>query len=318
MPKRFAPIVAALFLVLPLSADHFDVFTISPTSGPSDGGNTVTLSGNFDNWPYGVVFGHIPAISVERVDEHTIVAVVPPNLPGRVNVRVFQYDLLRGNAMGYTYEGDVPESLERFLVPIYVPPVKGAYGSEFRTDFRAREKEPTGIVLFGVHTRDSDVLSLGHSPLGYGPRRFVYDGTPGRFFYVNDEHAQKFSTNLRVYDTSQADENHGTEIPVVHESEFDQRLLLLGIPTDPRYRSTLRIYGVTPGAVTVKVGETEPVTLYLKGAADVYEPAYAQFTAFPIGTETLDVQIESESAVWAFVSVTNNETQLISTITPQP
>ena len=313
--KRIA-LFATLLLALPLAADHLENCTISQSSGPTSGGNSVTVRCNLGDWPSAVIFGNVPAVSTERTDEHTLVTVAPPHLPGTVDIRLFEYDIFRGTDLTYTFEGDPPEQLERFLLPIYLPPIPGAFGSEFVTDFRARKKGMFSVSLHGIWPISNDVLELGHSPLGYQPRDFEYTGTPGRFFYVKDENATDFAATLHVYDTSRTGENRGTQIPVVRYTEFDTILFLLGVPTDPLYRNTLRIYGTAPGTVNVTIGEGTPFPLQLQGGSDSFEPAYAQFTNFPAGTETVDVKIESAVPVWAFISTTNNDTQLITTITP--
>jgi hypothetical protein len=61
---------------------------------------------------------------------------------------------------------------------------------------------------------------------------------------------------------------------------------------------------------------------------DLNTPAYVAYSNFPTGTAPVRVKIEAdpnivtllpiETRLWAFITVTNNETQAISTITPQP
>ena len=310
--KRIALLAA---LVFPLTSHAFENCSISSASGPTSGGNTVTIRcPDLLDYEYGVVFGDVPAVSTARTADG-LVAVAPFHLPGTVRIRLFEYDLFRGTDLTYTFEGAPPEQMERFLLPLFVPPIPGAFGSQFVTDFRARAEDWRSIALFGVNTTGNEHVELGHSPDGYSPRHFDYTGTPGRFFYVNDTSIGDFAASLHVYDTSRAGENRGTQLPIVRETQFDTRLFLLGVPTDPLYRNTLRIYGTTPGAVTVTIGST-PLTVFLQGARTTFEPAFAQITDFPIGYETIDVKIESASPVWAFISTTNNDTQLITTITP--
>jgi hypothetical protein len=318
--RRLA-VLPFLLAALSVSADHGQECTISPSSGPTSGGTTVTIRCNDlkEGWPYGVIFGSTGAISTERTAADTLVAVAPPHLPGTVGITLFEYDRGMGTHLTYTFEGAIPESFERMLLPIFTPPVHGAFGSEFRTELRIRAKEPAGIALNGLRvTFSDDPLELGHVPNGWPPEMLVYEGDPGRFFFVDDEDATNIAASLRVYDVSRAGENFGTEIPIVRDRDFSTRILLLGIAGDARYRNTLRIYGTNASTATITIGGRAPVTVPLRAGVSLFDPAYAQFSDFPIGGDPVDVRIEAPSPVWAFVSVTNNETQLISTITPQP
>jgi hypothetical protein len=68
-------------------------------------------------------------------------------------------------------------------------------------------------------------------------------------------------------------------------------------------------------------------TIELRPGANIFDPSYAQFSDFPVGVGEVKVQIQASHiilsppvsySIWAFVSVTNNETQHITTVTPQP
>jgi hypothetical protein len=140
-----------------------------------------------------------------------------------------------------------------------------------------------------------------------------------------------------VHDVTRDAQNFGTEIPIVRESDFRaNRIVLVGVPTDARFRNTLRVYGDSPVDVLVTVGNQAPVRLKMTGGItfpiinfpDFSVPAYVAFSNFPTGIGTVRVTIEAEpgflqplqpleSPIWAFITVTNNDTQAISTITPQ-
>ena len=71
----------------------------------------------------------------------------------------------------------------------------------------------------------------------------------------------------------------------------------------------------------------QPIPVQLQPGKNIFEPAYAQFTDFPVpvdprSTSTIQVTIEQPQDIiagppmWAFITVTNNETQQITTITP--
>jgi hypothetical protein len=324
MKKLLLPFL--LFFALPLFA-----YTVTPTSGPAAGGTVVTIKGQFGDWPYGVSFGAVEAQSVTRIDSTTLQAVTPAHLPGVVNVRVFEYDIWLGPEAQFEFIGEEPlDAFERVLLPVFTAPVKGAFGSEFRTELNGMNTGRNALELFGfdkdcaplpecIFSEGEFVLRLEPFGTDLNDSRLVPLGNPGYFFYVPKAQAKDLSANLRAYDTSRAAENFGTEIPIVTSDEFrTQPFALTGVPRDARFRSTLRIYAAAPTTVRVIIdGELSFVTL---NGGDTRYPAYAQFSNFPIGTGTTRVTIEPAEgeAVWAFISVTNNQTQHITTITPRP
>lgn len=317
-----------LFFALPLAA-HEVPYSIAPASAPASGGTEVTIKGDFAPWPYYVYFGWVPAATTTRVDEHTLVATTPAHLPGEVDVILFEYDAYVGTELKFTFTGDVPEAaFERVLLPIFTPPVPGAFGSEFRTSL---EVINTGERVLEAHGLQQDCTESCVPYYGVEVIRLFPDhrfemgilrlGTPGRFVYVNEADARFFNANLRVYDTSRSAENFGTEVPIVGEGAFrTKRFALLGVPRDPRFRSTLRLYANAPTTVKVSIGQ-ETSSVALRAGQTMFDPAYAQFGNFPIGSGFSEVTIEPEEngpAVWGFISVTNNETQHITLITPRP
>jgi len=93
------------------------------------------------------------------------------------------------------------------------------------------------------------------------------------------------------------------------------RIVLLGVPADPRFRLTLRIYSLaqTTGPVNVEgLGRQ----LFLIPGGDLHEPSYAEVSDLPRTLNRVVLQ-SSGAPIWAFITVTNNDTQQITTITPQ-
>ena len=317
-------VVVALFAV---SASAVEVTSVTPGSGPASGGTKVTLKGDFAGWPYGVIFGGIGA-ATERVDDHTLVATTPVHLPGKARIALFEYDIVLGTKFEFTFEGPVPEQFERLLLPVFTPPTPGAFGSVFQTELRMMRKQQTSVGFFGIAqpcffafcTWDyvNRSYELGHFPNGVKPDNFKYEGTPGRFVYVSREKLDAFAASLRVRDVTRSELNFGTEVPIVRSDRFATRIVLQGVPTDPRFRSRLLLYAADRADVAITVEGRAPVTRTLEAGADIFAPAYADFSDFPIGAAPVNVTIDSAVPIWALVSVTNNDTQLITTITPQP
>ena len=333
--------LAVLLFALPLFADEIP-FSILPATGPVGGGNEVTVKGNFGNWPYGIIFGDL-YVAAERRDEHTLVAIAPPHLPGPVPVTVFEGDFGIQTGLTYTFSGAMEDAFERLLLPVFTPPIYGAFGSEFRTELNVRLARGDRAELHGL-VRDCVVLCIERpdTPIvltddfrDLDTTQLSHTGAPGAFLYVPKTQVDRLSLNLRAFDVSRAADSFGTQIPVVRSGEFtktyEDTIVIVGIPSDPKFRNHLRIYsaGQSPARVVVEI--SNGITFFplqqfdIQPGASVREPGYADFTNFPTDAGTLRVEIRYlVSAValppapelWAFVSVTNNETQHITTITP--
>ncbi|MBV8516642.1 MAG: IPT/TIG domain-containing protein [Acidobacteria bacterium] len=331
------PILLSLFLsAVAVFAQESTPYSITPNSGPVAGGTQVTIKGDFGFWPYAILFG-TAGVPATRVDDHTLVATTPAHPAGTVPVTIFEYDIGLATDLTFTFTGPSGTRFERVLLPIFTPPVQGAFGSEFHTEVEVWNPQSTGVVtLFGAET-DSSVdidpsvalIPDGKTTLSRAPQHF--NGNPGHFLYVAEGDFDLIGATLRVHDVTREATSFGTEIPIVREREFSpsQTIAFPHVPIDPRFRNTLRIYSTEATTVTVKVGaQTFGVTL--QPGRDMYEPAYAAFTNFPndgIGATTVTVEPTfipvdpplpgTNVPVWAFISVTNNDTQQITTITPQ-
>jgi hypothetical protein len=340
-----------IFFALALCPPAFGqptIVSITPDHGPVAGGTEVTIKGHgfteCDVPPCAndVIFDTPDATATRIIDDETIIAVTPRHLPGKVRVS-FRNAVL---TVLFEYTGPASSAFEQVLVPLLIPPVRGAFGSEFHTDLRfaARDK---AVQLWGLSTCRGPItcLYLQHPAVArpaepIWPHDVIYDGAPGRFVFVPSDQFGSLAANLRVYDVTRSELNFGAEIPLVRLDDFrslpifggEGRLVLPGIPTDSRFRNTLRIYSFGNGRVNVRVeGEEENDTVVpLSGAIDMFSPAYGEFTDFPThgGTVRVSISLFNEGGVvtpsdqtfpiWAMVTVTNNETQMSSTITPQP
>ena len=148
---------------------------------------------------------------------------------------------------------------------------------------------------------------------------------------------------LRAFDVSRSATNAGTEVPVVRQEMFRKATTsLLNVPTSPNFRLTLRVYetSLKTAGFTIRVydqsanallGEKNVVLSWpfenQWPARLLFEPAHLQIgditelllpgTTLP---PTLRIEIEPRtpgSEFWAFVSITNNETQHLTLVTPQ-
>jgi hypothetical protein len=348
LQRKFGMALLATLLLTSAASAELTITSVTPAIGPTSGGTIVTIKGTgFSTCdicspalPNGVSFGSVFTLTSQLIDSTTLIVTAPPHVPGTFDVTVHgvmsEETATLPNA--FTYSGTANEAGERVLLPILVPPVLGAYGSEFRTDFRIHNRYDLQIGLAGLIP--GCVLPVCPQDPSWFPidgrQEVILDywslpGTPGRFIYLPSDRAGDLSLQLRVYDTSRDATNFGTQIPVVHEDEMrSDRIALLGVPADPHFRNTLRIYADYDTRFRVRIqggGIDEQHFVVVQGADNLYRPAYAEFTDFPGSADPLRVTIthdplfmtppRPEPAFWAFVSVTNNDTQHITLISPQ-
>jgi hypothetical protein len=311
------------------------ITSVTPNSGPLTGGTHVIIKGTgFSNicifclpqFPApSVAFGSALATNVKFIDSTMLEVVTPSSLPITVSVTVTNLD---GTGFAeaqnaFTFLGDMNEGFEPLLFPIFTRPVFGAFGSEFRTFARASQIGlPT--VLFGLDQRCLQVFP----PLDPTVPVAVDIDTAlpadcasgtGRVFWMKKGTGSAVAFNLRVADVSRAASSLGTEIPVVRADEFSiGGVALVGIPSDPRFRITLRIYSLDHVDGPLRLfGEGLNRQVHLSTPDDIFEPAYLEVHDLPPLLTRLVILAPENVRIWAFITVTNNDTQQITTVTPQ-
>jgi hypothetical protein len=241
-----------------------------------------------------------------------------------------------------------PDDYVRYLVPVIQRDLRGANDSLWTTELMFRNRWGSAMTLIGPLCGPlSD--PCGGNALSFDPGTTFSiqlfprgDGADGAFLYVPKSLTERRpAMTLHVRDKSKNATGFGSEIHMPQLDEYQPYTDLIGIPTDARYRATLRIYGASEAPQTVRVrtftedGTTpideQIVTLsgILTLVADPFplHPAYAQLDplttfarAYPRLRITVDIvgDIVSPPAppIWAFVTITDNVTQLTSTITP--
>lgn len=278
-----------------------------------------------------------------------------PRMPGTiVDVRVAISG--RGEAtLASAFTFDIPPADPLNYTAVLVPitpegDVPGANGSIWRTELRLFNETPYPITLDGPLYCD-DII-LGCTPAPYQP--FETRSVPaarrdetvdGAFLWIPNPAVDNVHLALRVRDVSQNANSWGTTIPIVRMSEFRTRLTIIDIPTDARYRGMLRIYSSGPAPQSVRIsvfGERDHLTPVLERMVDLSgilnpvfdpapdHPAYAQIDLLTPEVRAAGGRVRVEinnlgdivspplPPVWGFVSVTNNETQQITTMLPSP
>jgi hypothetical protein len=344
-PMRRLMIFATLFTCISLAAAPA-ITSVRPTTGPTSGGTVVTITGSGFSSAQSprVSFGPETLDAVATVvNATTLTATTPPSLPGTFDVTVLQRDGYATVSNAFTYVGPVPEAAyERILVPLLIPPAAGAFGARFETELTLSTRQPLSqVTVHGLNATclnlpcvraGKDTVHVGFDYNSITPDGWVlYEGTPGRFLYVRKDKLPELYGHLRVRDVTRERENLGTEIPLVRSGTFTTGdLMLRNEHPGPDYRTTLRIYAPEAAGLSVSIrdwdGNVTTRDIVLTAGATIYEPAYAVIGDFPANWMSVlispppppPVDVNHIVPYWAFVSVTNNETQMITTITPQP
>lgn len=239
--------------------------------------------------------------------------------------------------------------VERLLLPISLETadgIPGAFGSRWRT-FLDIFNESEETVFVGQNPElDCPFECPSQFFNGRSPVSIIgavgQPSTPAAFVYTSVPATGVVRFNLRVQDLSRQALTWGTELPVVRERDFTTtRMTLLSVPLHSRFRQTVRIYDFDANVgsrviVRVKAADSD-LTLAEKEVVLAgggirndegrpLTPAYAQLGDLKAEFAGLDdhtsVRLEFEPLtpglrIWSFVSITNNETQHVTTITPQ-
>lgn len=325
--------------------------TICPIPPPGGTGpGTCPVQVYFGGDPAFVLFA-----TATRIEAYTNPFVSgQPRTPGAVDVRVVIEG--KGEttlANGFRFDNAPfpdPAYYSAVLVPLTTAnDVRGANGSIWRTELRVFNNSAWPLAFDGPLCNPEILAPCVDPTIPAGRTESVdlypgpIEGTDGAFLWVPNPLLGAANMSLRVRDISENAQSWGTAIPIVKPGEFAPRLVIIDIPTDARYRGMLRIYaaGVSPQTVEYRVFRenddmpvvTERVELHgIVHPAPVLmaeHPAYIQIDLLTpevrAAGERVWIEIDNLGAtvsppppsIWAFVSVTNNETQQITTMVPQ-
>lgn len=291
-----------------------------------------------------VLFGTVEG-DVELATPQAITVIAPPQPDGTtvdVTIRApGREDRVIPHAFRYSNEAITTSAdYVRYLAPL-TKSLAGAGGSLWVAEAKLYNANDAPFAIPGT------VWPPNTSPVDRPWIAPARDTTPlyfpsmderdGAFFYIPRDADPNVTTQLRVRNTSNGDKSWGTEFTVVRESEFRHEVFLLDVPTDARFRATLRIYSIGSAPTTVHVrvllpNHTDPIEEYDVDLAGIVEiiadpfpsaPAYAQLdplsTAVRAAGSRVLVEVTSGSEqlpLWAFVSLTNNSTQQVTAVTP--
>lgn len=242
-----------------------------------------------------------------------------------------------------------PVVLQRVLVPLTAVDLPGTNNALWRTQTTVMLASETNVDV-RPHSCSELSPALCIDPALPLNRPFDisliptyrHGGSPnGQFFYVPAEDYGKFRVNSRVFDVARLEQTAGAEIPIAREHDFVNRTVsMVGIPVASQFRHTLRVYGFDaqeePVQISLFVGEeTVPRVVQVNTLAkqpgsttfvDVLptHPSFHQLQLdqmMPLGGITtplrIDVKPLGTGRIWAFISVTNNNTHHVTTFSAQ-
>jgi len=282
-------------------------FTISPAVGKNGTHVTIASKDPFDVEPLHVFFGGLEAPVVRRIDERTIEVTAPAAPVGPVSVVVESVMGGRREApAAFTFVSPIefnpdPFTYTQLLFPIdFAGP--GAFGSVWTTEnyFETSDGEKKLPVLGIASGRVVTVLR-------------------GEFV----------SANSRIKDLSRSASTAGTEVPVVRETDFRERLRLLNIPTGANLRALLRVWTrdervqtftlnidqiptFAPLLVPMRPAEGDAGLFFNYGTFDL-----TPFLNSPNEHLDLSAGVPAGTRIWGMISITNNDTQQVTIISPQ-
>ncbi|HEV7239281.1 MAG TPA: hypothetical protein VGQ36_08585 [Thermoanaerobaculia bacterium] len=239
---------------------------------------------------------------------------------------------------------EFPEDYTRLLIPVTAIAVTGAYGSVWTTEWAMYNGSGENLYVIGPfpYLYLSPPVQDNTVDLGATKRLILNEAAPGfdgAFVYVPTADVETLPMSLRVRDTSVNSQSYGTSIPIIRPAGFKPTVHLIDVPTDPAYRTMLRIYGIGPEPQVVRLEiytpdgrspiEQRDVVLHVHervGLEEVPRPTYAQLDPLSDSVRNAGQKVrlaisvsESDAAtrpVWAFVSISHNQTQQVTTVVP--
>ncbi|HYH09682.1 MAG TPA: IPT/TIG domain-containing protein [Thermoanaerobaculia bacterium] len=333
------------------------VSSITPDRGPAAGGTEVTIGGNnflpavqcVVPCPATVTFGDV-TVPIKSESDARLVVVTPAHPGGTVDVTVHVAGRNSTTVQdAFTFDEGIEAGYEQVLLPVYLDgTVPGANGTQWKTDLWIRNNAFEGATLAPWPCPAGQVcppvipltftLNPGLSLHNLPPFFQTPDANTSRVLWVREPSNVSFS--LRFADVSRSSLNGGTDMPVIRENELlRENSQLFNVPLSTQFRVLLRVYDLAypvskfrltfhaqteadePAQHSVEITAITPQTGEFRS-----EAAYAQFDVtdllrmertWPEAVRIEVTPLTPGSRYWAFASVTNNETQLVTLVTPQ-
>jgi hypothetical protein len=244
---------------------------------------------------------------------------------------------------------------EKLLLPVVIyQPQPGGHGAIWVTDLRITNTTDHEVSAFWHSEGNGGVEPPGANPplpsnTTVAPFTFAdRPGQRGTFFFVDRAFVDRVQVSLRVKDLSRQSQTWGTAIPIAREDDFTDDLVSMNdVRSDDTSRAIVRVYsldGTKATAVRLSIygikaslgADVIPdaflgsrdFTLSESSENSVYKPSpfpgFVEISALDTIAEgqgydrfRVDVQPITEGArIWAFASITNNETQHVTIVAP--
>jgi hypothetical protein len=252
-----------------------------------------------------------------------------------------------------TANAGVPPDHQRVLMPLAISgEVPGAHGSRWTTVLSLVNTSEHWVSISGYDWAPAGcgIATCPPAPLTppgvtFYPRLRSGVFTQGAVFSMPVADADDVAFQLRVQDVSRQSETWGTSIPVVRETAFRRRVSLLDVPVEEGFRQAVRVYTLdAPAGTSVRIRyyrvnpllqspvdplrppppldallleEEVPLAVERRAGIDLGYAEILDLSRFLADGQRLRIDVEhTELALWAFVSVTHNETQHVTIIAP--
>lgn len=230
------------------------------------------------------------------------------------------------------------QATEKVILPVVIGgQVSGALGSVWVSEVYVTNDSENEVRVGGPPCQQQcvDETLPAKTTRKYSPFRVQAGSGDPRFAYIDPVlFAKEVHFNLRIRDLSRQLFTWGTQIPVVRSADLHtKKVILQAVPTSREFRQTLRVidYDLPQSVVRVAYyghNRATPIVeeiLTLRSDIPSEIPAFVRVDSLvdrhpALSAESL-VRVEvtpltPSMRFWAFVSVTNNDTQHVTTVTP--
>ncbi|MEA2462785.1 MAG: hypothetical protein QOJ98_532, partial [Acidobacteriota bacterium] len=217
----------------------------------------------------------------------------------------------------------------------------GAHGSQWRSENIIRNDaavEVATVPLIWDGYSVPEVILLTPIPVGQRAAMPEEPEDGGLYLYVPRGLEKWLTYSSHIVDRSRSQSDRGSELPVVRAEDTSAEIRLPDIPLRPLFRAHLRVYDFdteTPRNIRIVVTKEDGTNVFIsRRIFSTFEcvnppcfnprPPYAtiDLSAIPELADAgeVDISVRSETndaRLWAFVSVSNNNTQHVTMYTPQ-
>jgi hypothetical protein len=311
----------------PLIVRDAETFAIVPYAVPITGGH-ITITNIFE-LPGMITIGGV-TVPLQIGGDIPPWADAPPHAPGAVDVTIdtaLSATTSKAALIYYDPAAADPAVFEPILFPLsFQGP--GAFGSQWVTENFLYANSSA------AYFRDPLPCAGCSTSIGIGMKQLTNDGNPwGHLLYAMRGTTGSVDFASRVRDNSRQALTAGTEVPIARERDFRGQLRFLNVPVDSRYRVMLRLWSlgdfpqfivnvdslvldVAPLSVTripataMWFGSIDVTSLVSKGSTNP-----TSVLVYPSGYSTCCGSL-AFPPIWGMLSITNNDTQQVTIISP--